>query len=101
MLTQTNTDGWAKAGVMIRQDLTGGAPNACMVLDPNANAQMQYRTTAAGASSNVYQGGVAVPNWVKLTRVGIFERFGEKRFFATIEEAVKGYLAKGQTTSIS
>jgi high affinity sulfate transporter 1 len=37
----------------------------------------------------------------KLKRFGIFERFGEKRFFATIEEAVKGYLAKGQTTSIS
>jgi high affinity sulfate transporter 1 len=37
----------------------------------------------------------------KLKRFGIFERFGEKRFFATIEEAVNGYLAKGQTTSIS
>jgi high affinity sulfate transporter 1 len=30
----------------------------------------------------------------KLKRFGIFERFGEKRFFATIEEAVNGYLAK-------
>ena len=30
----------------------------------------------------------------KLKRFGIFERFGERRFFATIEEAVNGYLAK-------
>jgi len=29
----------------------------------------------------------------KLKRFGIFNRFGEKRFFVTIEEAVKGYLA--------
>ncbi len=29
----------------------------------------------------------------KLKRFGIFARFGEQRFFATIEEAVKGYLA--------
>jgi len=30
----------------------------------------------------------------KLKRFGIFERFGEQRFFATIEEAVNVYLAK-------
>ncbi len=30
----------------------------------------------------------------KLKRFGIFERFGERRFFATIDEAVNGYLAK-------
>jgi high affinity sulfate transporter 1 len=30
----------------------------------------------------------------KLKRFGIFERFGEQRFFATIEEAVNSYLAK-------
>jgi high affinity sulfate transporter 1 len=29
----------------------------------------------------------------KLKRFGIFNRFGEQRFFATIEEAVEGYLA--------
>ena len=30
----------------------------------------------------------------KLKRFGIFERFGDQRFFATIEEAVNAYLAK-------
>jgi len=30
----------------------------------------------------------------KLKRFGIFTRFGEKRFFATIEEAVSGYLGR-------
>ncbi len=30
----------------------------------------------------------------KLKRFGIFTRFGEKRFFATIDEAVSGYLAR-------
>jgi MFS superfamily sulfate permease-like transporter len=29
----------------------------------------------------------------KLKRFGIFNRFGEKRFFVTIEEAVKSFLA--------
>ena len=35
----------------------------------------------------------------KLKRFGIFDRFGEQRFFATIEEAVNGYLAKESATS--
>ena len=35
----------------------------------------------------------------KLKRFGIFDRFGEKRFFATIEEAVSGYLEKVSATS--
>jgi high affinity sulfate transporter 1 len=34
----------------------------------------------------------------KLRRFGIFERFGEQRFFATVEEAVNGYLAKVSMT---
>jgi len=29
----------------------------------------------------------------KLKRFGLFTRFGEKAFFATLEEAVSGYLA--------
>jgi len=37
----------------------------------------------------------------KLKRFGIFDRFGEKRFFATIEEAVSGYLEKVSPTSTS
>ena len=37
----------------------------------------------------------------KLKRFGIFDRFGEKRFFATIEEAVNDYLEKVSATSRS
>ena len=68
--TQTATDGWAKAGVMLRQDLSAGSINACMVLDPNGNAQMQYRTALNGTSLSAATGGIYVPNWVKLVRAG-------------------------------
>ncbi len=67
------SNGWAKAGVMIRQDTTAGAANAMMAktfLSGNG-AAFQWRPTAAGTSLNATAAAaVGSPYWIKLERTG-------------------------------
>jgi len=63
---------WAKAGVMIRQNLNGNAINAGIFVTPANGISFQYRTTAGGDSANVADAGFVAPYWVKLTRTGNF-----------------------------
>ena len=69
---QTNTNAWAKAGVMIRDGTAAGAAHAMMVITPGNGFNFMSRTAAGGASA--YTAGPALNaapnNWVRLTRVG-------------------------------
>ena len=68
---QVNTSGWAKAGVMIREDLTAGSKHAMAVITPENGVAFQRRlTTDAGATLHTGIGGVELPVWVKVKRVG-------------------------------
>jgi len=70
--SQTNTAGWAKAGVMMRDGATAGAAHAMMVITPSNGFANQYRATAGGSSSHIAGPALnTVPNnWVRLTRSG-------------------------------
>jgi hypothetical protein len=68
--SQENTDGWAKAGVMIRETLAANSKHAFMLVSPSNGTALQWRDTTGGASSNNNTGGVAAPYWVKLVRSG-------------------------------
>jgi len=63
-----NTDGWAKAGVMIRETLEPGSKHAFACITPSNGVASQGRTETAAASFNTSQSGVAAPHWVKLER---------------------------------
>ncbi|MDB5106797.1 MAG: hypothetical protein JWP91_4486 [Fibrobacteres bacterium] len=65
-----NTNGWAKAGVMIRQDLTAGSKNAFVALTPSNGVAFQYRAALNGSSLNANVAGLVAPYWVKLVRSG-------------------------------
>ncbi len=66
----TNTDGWAKTGVMIRQSLTAGSPHAMMIISPGNGTSFQRRISTNGTSFYT-QGPVATaPYWVRLVRAG-------------------------------
>lgn len=65
-----NTNGWAKAGVMIRETLSANSTHAMMVLTPGNGAAFQRRTSTGGSSANTQQTGIAAPYWVKLVRSG-------------------------------
>jgi len=67
------SDGWAKAGVMIRQSTEPGSTHAFMALIASSGngASFQRRLTAAGDSSNNdAAAAVTKPYWVKVERVG-------------------------------
>jgi regulation of enolase protein 1 (concanavalin A-like superfamily) len=64
--SQTNTDPWAKAGVMIKQSTTPGSPYALMALTPGNGTVFQ-----SGFNSSVTGPGYTLPNgWVRLDRAG-------------------------------
>lgn len=66
-----NTDpgtGWSKAGVMFRNDTTGGAMNAYMTATAGQGVSFQVRTTTGAASSSTTISGVNPPVWVQLVR---------------------------------
>ena len=69
VLSQTNTGGWAKAGVMMRNTLDAGSAFADIVTTPANGIAMQRRAAANGSCNDTETTGAA-PDWVKLTRLG-------------------------------
>jgi regulation of enolase protein 1 (concanavalin A-like superfamily) len=64
------SDGWAKAGVMIRETLAAGSAHAMVVVTPSNGVSFQRRVGTDVASANTDAAGLAAPYWVKLTRTG-------------------------------
>jgi len=65
-----NTDGWAKAGVMIRETLASGSTHASMFITPANGVAFQSRSSAGAISANVNMTGPTAPYWVKIVRTG-------------------------------
>ena len=64
--SQTATDPWAKAGIMIKQSATAGAPYAMIAVTPGNGINMQY-----GFDAHIAGGSYSFPNaWLKLSRTG-------------------------------
>ena len=70
VVTQQNTAGWAKAGVMMRESTDAGGAHAMMVLTPGNGTAFQWRPSTGASSSNSNTGGRIAPYWVKLVRSG-------------------------------
>ncbi|MCL5280517.1 MAG: LamG domain-containing protein [Planctomycetes bacterium] len=66
----TNTNVWAKGGVMIRETLDPGSRQAMVVVTPGSGVAFQRRLTNNDVSVSTAQTGVTAPHWVKLTRAG-------------------------------
>ena len=66
MTSQTDTDGWAKSGVMIKESTAAGSKYVLMAVTPQHGTTFQYNFNGDGGSAPY-----AFPNgWVKLERVG-------------------------------
>jgi len=71
VVSQSNTDPWAKAGVMIRDTLTAGSKQVFVMATPTSShgIAMQYRSSDAGSSAMSDSiNGPVVPYWVRLVR---------------------------------
>ncbi len=67
----TNTNAWAKAGVMIRDTLDPGSTHAMMVITPSNGANFQWRPVADEASSGSGTGaGLTAPICLSIARTG-------------------------------
>ena len=64
----SNSDGWAKAGVMIRESLAAGSRNAYAAISYGNNATYQYRTATDGTTASATALTGTAPYWVRLTR---------------------------------
>ncbi|MEA3225918.1 MAG: hypothetical protein U9Q07_08200, partial [Planctomycetota bacterium] len=64
----TDTNNWAKAGVMIRETLEPGSKNAMVAVTIGNGVSSQWRTDADTGSSNAAEGGITAPHWIKLER---------------------------------
>ncbi|MEZ5565291.1 MAG: PQQ-dependent sugar dehydrogenase [Gammaproteobacteria bacterium] len=69
----SNTDPWAKAGVMLRESRAPGSRFALMMMTPGANgASFHYRTATNGNSAppNSADKVTTLPRWLKISRRG-------------------------------
>jgi regulation of enolase protein 1 (concanavalin A-like superfamily) len=70
VLSITNTDSLAKAGVMMRESLDAGSKHFTTVACPGNRVMFVRRTTMNGAATSTSRSGVNIPVWVRLTRSG-------------------------------
>jgi hypothetical protein len=65
-----NTNGFAKAGVMIRESLAANAKNALAAITPANGFTFQTRTATGGTTTSSRTAGIVAPQWVRLVRNG-------------------------------
>lgn len=65
-----NTDGWAKAGLMFRNDTSAGSMFADLFVSPANGVNLQWRATTGGQCGSIGVIGVLAPVWLKLARAG-------------------------------
>ncbi|MHC4322970.1 MAG: hypothetical protein ACYSUX_01710 [Planctomycetota bacterium] len=63
-----DTDGWAKAGVMIRETLNADSKHAMMVVTPGSGVSFQRRPETGGESADDTTADITAPYWVKIER---------------------------------
>lgn len=68
--SMTNTDSWAKAGLMIRENTASSAREVSMLIRPSAGALLQNRASPGGATNRVDLAGLTPPYWLRLVRRG-------------------------------
>ena len=67
-----NSDLWAKAGVMIRDNLNPDAKNAMAYVTPDGRVGWQFRQLITGTSDSTRSepGAITLPHWLRITRTG-------------------------------
>src|SRR6185436_10763704 len=70
VLSLSNTDAWAKAGVMIRESLNPDSKFAMTVVTPANGTSLQVRTQTGGGCGLTWGPGLHAPAWVRITRTG-------------------------------
>jgi autotransporter-associated beta strand protein len=70
VLALDGTHAAAKAGVMIRQSLSSGAPSAMINCTPGGSLEFIRRASSGGTCASTSRSGVSAPAWLSLIRRG-------------------------------
>ena len=71
LTSMSNTDYWAKAGLMVRETNAANAKNVALLVTPESGGtRMQWRSTEGGNTSNHELSQSNVPLWLRLVRSG-------------------------------
>jgi len=70
ILSQTNTDPWAKAGVMLRQGTDAGAAYYAVYMTPGNGVNVQYRAAPGTNAMQAVSIGGVTPTYLKVGRAG-------------------------------
>ena len=70
VVSMTNTNSGAQAGVMIRETLNAGSTMANINVTPSNGVTWVYRSTTGGATSGGRTAGLVAPYWVRVVRSG-------------------------------
>jgi regulation of enolase protein 1 (concanavalin A-like superfamily) len=70
VVSMTNTNSGAQAGVMIRETLASGSPMVNINVTPSNGVTWLYRTTANGSATGSRTSGLLAPYWVRIIRNG-------------------------------
>jgi regulation of enolase protein 1 (concanavalin A-like superfamily) len=65
-----NTDPWALAGVMIREDLTSNSKHVMAAVTPSNGTGLTWRSATGGQSNYDGAGSGSTPEWVRVERRG-------------------------------
>jgi hypothetical protein len=68
MISQTGTDPWAQAGVMVRNDSTAASANVSLMVTPGNGVSFRYRLTAGAQTQQINVTGITPPEWVRISR---------------------------------
>ena len=64
----TNTNAYAKAGVMFRESLSAGASHVMLDLEPTGGVEFMQRSATGAAATSIASATDAQPIWLKLVR---------------------------------
>jgi regulation of enolase protein 1 (concanavalin A-like superfamily) len=71
LASMSNTDYWAKAGLMVRESSSAGSKNVSLLVTPQGGgARMQWRNSQGGSTSDHELSGSNAPLWLRMTRSG-------------------------------
>jgi hypothetical protein len=88
---------YAKAGVMIRDDLDPNSRYVGVFVTPSQGVRFQWRSTAATASTSLYEPNLVAPYWVKLerTRGGLVRAYHSPDGAAWTQFQIQSLLVSG------
>src|SRR6185312_15597503 len=70
VVSQTNTNAWAKAGVMIRESRAAGSTYTAVEVTPAEGVTMQDRTLTNSSALSTLGPFTGAPSWVRVVRAG-------------------------------